>query len=119
MGGFLRKSRAMAMRCCCAAELPGIGLLAARQVQNLVVQVGLAGGGFDVGLGGGEVAVADVFFDGALSTMVFLEHQADFLAQGEGVVPGQRGASSRILPLLGRLDRMKGSRRWIICQRLI
>ena len=65
-----------------ATELLGVGLVAARQVQNLVVQVSLFGGGFDVGLGGGEIAVANIFFDGALSIMVFLEHQADFLAQG-------------------------------------
>lgn len=84
-----------------AAELPGIGLVAARQVRNLVVQVGLAGGGFNVGPGGGEVAVANIFFDGALSTMVFLKYQADLLVQGKGVVLGQRAAVAQHFAAIG------------------
>ena len=46
-----------------AAELLGIRLVLAGQVQNLIVEVGLLGSSFDVGLGGGEVAVANVFFE--------------------------------------------------------
>ena len=53
---------------------------------NLFVNVGFTGSVFNLFVAGFEVAVADIFRDGAFENVVFLQNQPNFMAQGRGVV---------------------------------
>ena len=81
------------------------------------MEVGLLGGGFDLVQGGVEVAVADVFLDGALENVVFLEHQPDALAQGVGVVVGQGAAVEQHLAAVGLVELAEQVDEWCFCRR--